>query len=95
MAGHRHSSAALNPAGCSFSTPMLCSSVNLLRFMSVSFAGEQTNLKVPTFQGRRSMRKGCPIFAAEPQTKVMASDRAGDGAMVSKTCRSATRKHVD
>ena len=33
---------------------MICSSVNLLRFMSVSFAGEQTNLKVRTFQGSRS-----------------------------------------
>jgi hypothetical protein len=34
---------------------MICSSVNLLRFMSVSFAGEQTNLKVRTFQGSRSV----------------------------------------
>ena len=34
---------------------MICSSVNLLRFMSVSFAGEQTNLKVRTFQGSRSL----------------------------------------
>jgi transposase InsO family protein len=33
---------------------MICSSVNLLRFMSVSFAGEQTNPKVRTFQGSRS-----------------------------------------
>jgi hypothetical protein len=31
--------------------PMICSSVNLLRFMSVSFAGEQTNFKVRAFQG--------------------------------------------
>jgi hypothetical protein len=33
---------------------MICSSVNLLRFMSVSSAGEQTNLKMRTFQGSRS-----------------------------------------
>jgi hypothetical protein len=36
---------------------MICSSVNLLRFKSVSFAGELTNLKVRTFQGRRSPAK--------------------------------------
>ncbi|GGO38073.1 hypothetical protein GCM10010991_34780 [Gemmobacter aquaticus] len=35
---------------------MICSAVNLLRFMSVSFTGEQTNLKVRTFQGSRSVR---------------------------------------
>lgn len=34
---------------------MICSSVNLLRFMSVSFAGEQTNLEVRAFQGSRSV----------------------------------------
>lgn len=28
--------------------------MNLLRFMSVSFSGEQTNLKVQMFQGSRS-----------------------------------------
>ena len=33
---------------------MICSSVNLLRFMSVSVTGEQTNLKVRTFQGSSS-----------------------------------------
>jgi hypothetical protein len=33
---------------------MICSFVNLLRFKSVSFAGEQTNLKVRAFQGSRS-----------------------------------------
>ena len=33
---------------------MICSSVNLLRFMSVSFDGEQTNLKLRTLQGSRS-----------------------------------------
>ncbi len=48
-------SAALNPARCSFRTPLIGSSVNLQRRISVSFAGEQTNLKVPTFQGSRSV----------------------------------------
>jgi len=44
---------------------MICSSVKLLRFMSVSFAGVQTNLKVQTFQGSRSLgilnAKGRPV----------------------------------
>ena len=33
---------------------MISSSVNLLRFVSVSFNGERANLKMPTFQGSRS-----------------------------------------
>lgn len=36
---------------------MICSLVNLLRFISVSFAGEQTNLKVRTFSGEQVKRK--------------------------------------
>lgn len=41
---------------------MICSSVNLLRFMSASFAGEQANFKVRTFQGSRSLslKRGRP-----------------------------------
>ncbi len=50
----RHSSAALSPVWCSFRMPMICYSAILLRFMSVSFAGEQTNFKERTFQGSRS-----------------------------------------
>lgn len=33
---------------------MICSSLNLLCLMSASFAGEQTDLEVRTFQGSRS-----------------------------------------
>ena len=33
---------------------MICSCVNFLRFMSVSFDGEQTNLKMPMFRIRMS-----------------------------------------
>lgn len=43
-----HHSVALSSVWCSFWTPMICSSVNLLHFMSVSIAGEQTNLKAGT-----------------------------------------------
>jgi hypothetical protein len=47
---------------------MICPSVNLLRFMSVSFAGEQTNLIVRTFQGSRST--GVLVTAAQARLAV-------------------------
>jgi hypothetical protein len=54
-------------AWCSFRTPMICSSVNLLRFMSVPFAGEQTNRKVRTFQGSRSFGAAFLLASLQPQ----------------------------
>jgi molecular chaperone DnaK (HSP70) len=52
-----------SPNWCSFRTPMICSSVNLLRFMSVSFDGEQTNLKVRRFRGAGYSTSTCRSLA--------------------------------
>src|ERR1700683_4182734 len=49
----RHSSPADNPAACSFSTLMICSSVNLLLRMSVSL-GNGLYPKTGAFKGSRS-----------------------------------------
>src|ERR1700683_1971464 len=49
----RHSSPADNPVVCSFSTLMICSSVNLLLRMSVSLR-ERTLPKTGAFKGSRS-----------------------------------------
>src|ERR1700683_743736 len=51
----RHSSPADNPAACSFSTLMICSSVNLLLRMSVSL-GNGLYPKTGAFKGSRSSR---------------------------------------
>src|ERR1700683_5041685 len=51
----RHSSPADNPAACSFSTLMICSSVNLLLRMSVSL-GNGLYPKTGAFKGSRSCR---------------------------------------
>src|ERR1700683_1761633 len=50
----RHSSPADNPAACSFSTLMICSSVNLLLRMSVSL-GNGLYPKTGAFKGSRSV----------------------------------------
>src|ERR1700691_5898347 len=50
----RHSSPADNPAACSFSTLMICSSVNLLLRMSVSL-GNGLYPKTGAFKGSRSL----------------------------------------
>src|ERR1700685_1142087 len=49
----RHSSPADNPAACSFSTLIICSSVNLLLRMSVSL-GNGLYPKTGAFKGSRS-----------------------------------------
>src|SRR6185312_12710792 len=49
----RHNSPADNPAACSFSTLMICSSVNLLSRMSVSL-GIGLYPKTRAFKGSRS-----------------------------------------
>src|SRR6185295_13954930 len=51
----RHTSPADNPAACSFSTLMICSSVNLLLRMSVS-RRNGFYPKTGTFRGSRSRR---------------------------------------
>ncbi len=54
--------------------------MNLLRFMSVSFTGEQTNLKVRTFQGSRSASSSVKAMAAEALPALMTTVRPFGGA---------------
>lgn len=53
----RHSSAVAAPASCSFKIPMICSSLNLLRFIRPYFAGADSTEKWRHFRGARHSAK--------------------------------------
>ena len=53
MPCRRHTSAVAAPASCSFNIPMICSSLNLLRFIRPSLAGSDSTEKWRHSRGAR------------------------------------------
>jgi len=61
MPGLRHSSFATSPALCSFNIPMICSSVDLDRFIVRLLYKKQTNPRSRAFQGNRDVDHLLPL----------------------------------
>src|SRR5438105_2157085 len=72
----RHTSPADSPAACSFSTLMICSSVNLLLRMSVS-RRNGLYLKSRAFKGSRS-----PLACLRQTRLAFAADLIGQGLLL-------------